>query len=559
MSETEQIVKVIRLYEDARSDGSEWNQHYDDIARVMRPRRIGFSTTVIEGDRRTDELYDSTPLQGARSLANAIASILRPKGGLPDFEIEAEEDDLNNQDEHKEWFSDSKKRLEGALANPKSQYIGSCGELEADLVTLGTGVLFNGESKRRDHLLFRCINLKDSAFAFDEEGTPSTYFEKRRMAVHQVAGQFGRNRLSDRTLELLKNKPFEKVDILHAVMPREHGQSNVLLARNLPFSDLWIEMDEKRILTDGGFHEFPFVIPRWDTASGESRGRSPGMIALPDADTLQAMGETILIAGQRAADPPLATPNDGTFNPVNTFPGGLAYYDVETAASVGGNPFFPITSGMNLPITRDMQQDTREQVFAAFYRNVLNLPIEGPQMTATETIQRKQEMIREVGPVFGRRDSDYLGPKIERSFMVMLRAGGFRPIPENLQGENIRFSYSSVIKRIAQQIDAAASKKWAAEQIELSNATGRQEPIDLINFDALGRMDADAAGVPKEIVNGEDTVKAMREARAQAQAEQQQTEELAQGVEIAKMGAEAIEKGVRAGDTGQAEPQQPTR
>src|SRR3990167_7552906 len=136
---------------------------------------------------------------------------------------------------------------------------------------------------------------------------------------------------SEKVREALDKTPDKKIKVLHAVLPRENFREDALFSRNLPFQDIWIEIEAKHELFEGGFHELPFIVPRWDTSSGEDMGRSPGMIALPDADTLQAMGETILIAGQRAADPPLAVPNDGSFDAINTFPGGLAYYDLETA------------------------------------------------------------------------------------------------------------------------------------------------------------------------------------------------------------------------------------
>jgi hypothetical protein len=304
--------------------------------------------------------------------------------------------------------------------------------------------------------------------------------------------------------------------------------------------DIWIELEAKHELAEGGFHEFPFIVPRWDTSSGEDMGRSPGMIALPDADTLQAMGETILIAGQRAADPPLAVPNDGSFDAINTFPGGLAYYDVETAIAVRGNPFFPIESGTNLPISRDMQQDSRQQVLNAFFKNILNLPVDGPDMTATEIIARKEEFIREIGPVFGRLETDYTAPMVERAFMIMLRAGAFLPIPEVLQGRNLRFEYESPVKRIRQQIEAAAARMWVQELIVLSEV--KPEALDLINIDEYGRFSAEALVIPRKIVNGKDVVEAVRQQRAEALQAQQRAMAIQQFAEVAKTGAEAADK-----------------
>ena len=551
MPETDRAKKLIKRYERLQSDKSPWLEHWEDLAQVMLPRRIGFSTTPIEGARRTEDIFDGTPLMAARSFANAVGTMVRPKGGLPDVTIEAEDDRVNNSDEAKEWFADSLNRLERAYSNPAARYIESCGETEADMIVFGTATQFEAVSRFRNGFIFQTSHLKDVVPIFDEEGNPEGLFRKRRMRIEQAADRFGESNLSTQTREKLKRNQDDKIDLLHAVLPRKNGRPGALFARNMPIGEVWIEFDTKEEINESGYHEFPFIVPRWDTSSGEDYGRSPGMIALPDADTAQAMGETVLIAGQRQADPPLAVPNDGTFDAINTFPGGLAYYDVETASSVGGNPFFPITSGANLSITRDMQLDTRQQIWAAFYRNVLNLPVEGPQMTATEVIQRKQEMLREIGPVFGRRETDYIAPQVERGFMIMLRAGAFLPVPRILQGQRLRFVVASVVKKIAMQIDAAAAEMWAGKVFELEGVSPGAS--DNVNVDELVRFSAKANGVPQEIVNSQETVQNIRKARAESQQAQVQAVAAAEQIasaqgemEMRKTGAEAEEKAASA-------------
>ncbi len=503
----------------------------------MLPRRLGFAETMIEGERRTDDLFDGTPQQAARSLANALVGMSYPQG-LPDIkELEIEDNAVNASQEAKDWLADSKRRLLDAFNNPHSQFRQSNGEKYLDITVLGTAAAFTGESRTRSSLLFQTLHMKDTVVAFSEEGVPEALYHHRRMPLRWLEARFGVESLSQKSRDKLKEAPDEKIEVLHAVQPRPEGRPDALFTKNLPIEDLWIEVDEKRELMQGGFHEFPFIVPRWDTTAGEDYGRSPGMIALPDADTLQAMGETVLIAGQRAADPPLAVPNDGTFDAINTFPGGLAYFDVETAAALGRIPFEPIPSGTNLPITRDMQLDTREQVWSAFFRNVLRLPMGGPQMTATEIIARQEEFLREMGAIFGRLESWDTAPMVERAFMILLRAGAFLPIPPVLQGRNVQIVYNSPIKRIRQQIEAAAAMQWAEEMFALEQV--RPGAADLVNIDALGRFSAEAKGVPEFIVSSPEEVERRRAARAKAMAEQRQAEEDAQAAQTAKTAGQA--------------------
>lgn len=529
MSDESRVKELLTRRSALRTRRGLWETHWDDLARVMNPRRLGFVTQTSEGERRTEDLYDGTPMQAARALANALGAMLRPEG--EDWHrIRAVEDADEATDEAKDWLADVDERMRAAFEAPKARMRQALGEADGDLVVLGTAVIFIGEGD--NNLLFQTLHLKDALPFFGETGNPEGMFRDQRFTVRQAVARFGLEKLSEKIKQSHDNdKLDEYVNFVHAVVPREEGRVGALLARNLPWADLWIETDAEKLVSSGGFHEFPFAIPRWDTSSGEEYGRSPGMIALPDSETAQAMGSTLLVAGQRAADPPLAVPDDSVFDAPNTHPGGLAYYDLESARAVGRIPIAPLDSGGNIPLTRDMQDDTRNQIWNAFFRNVLRLPVDGPEMTATEIIERKEEFIREIGPVFGRMEPDYTAQVVERPFNIMLRAGAFLPIPEVLRGRNVRFEYQSPVKRLRQQIEAAAARAWAEEMVNLSQF--KPEALDLINVDALGRFSAEAAGLPNDIVNSAEEVAALRQQRAEAQAAALQAQQLQQGVDAA--------------------------
>jgi len=79
----ERVNRLFKRWETLKGDKSKWNSHWDDLARVQLPRRLGFASTTVEGERRTDDIFDGTPMQAARGLANAVGGMLRP-GGLPE-------------------------------------------------------------------------------------------------------------------------------------------------------------------------------------------------------------------------------------------------------------------------------------------------------------------------------------------------------------------------------------------------------------------------------------------------------------------------------------------
>ncbi len=527
------VVDLLRRWETLKTTKSNWMPHWDDLARVLLPRRAGFITAISEGERRTEEIYDGTPMRAARGLASAFASFTRPIGSQW-HQIKIAGSD--GTDEEQQWLGEVDEHMNDAYNGAKARFLQSTGEVDQDVVALGTGILFVGETQALDSLLFKSVHLRDGVPFFNEDGEAEGMFWEVPMTLRQAVKRFG-SRLSDNARRAAADAPDTKMTFVRAILPRPGGTKDAILAKNMPFGEFWIEPDPKSVVEEGGFHEFPFVVPRWDTSSGEDYGRSPGMIALPDADTLQAMGETLLVAGERAADPPIFAPNDGSFTDVYAFPGGLNHYDVESAAAVGGNPFFTLKNDFNMPLNREMQGDFREQVFAAFFRNVLNLPVEGPQMTATEVIQRKDEFIREIGPVFGRSQTDYTAPMHVRSFMTELRRGRLPQIPDSLAGRNITFEYEDPIKRIRQQIQASAARLWAREQLaleEFSPGAG-----DIVDVEGLGRFEHEALGLPEEVIKSPEAVAQLRQQRAEQQAKAEEIARLQQGADLAKTGADA--------------------
>ncbi len=530
----------LQRWRSLKTNKGQWLSHWDDLARLMLPRRAGFVTQMTEGERRTEEIYDATSMRAARGLANAVGQLLRPEGEKW-FLIKAEDDKLNNSDEVQDWLKRSEDKLLEALFNSKAKFRQAVGEADTDLVVFGTAIHFIGLSNRAKRLQFLTIDLKDAEIALDDEGNVDTLFQFRRFTLRQAEQKFTKEKLSADLRQSLANGNDTildtKFDFLRVVTPRANGKEDAALAKNMPFTNDWMEVNSAHEVATGGFREFPFVIPRWDTSSGETYGRSPGMIALPDSETVNAMAETILVAGQKAADPPFFAPNDSSFDAINSFSGGISYYDVDTAVQLRGNPFFSMDNNYNLPITRDMQFDTRQQIEAAFFKNVFNLPIRGPEMTATEVIARKEEFIREIGAVFGRLESDYLAPQVERSFRILMRLGEFNPIPDALLEQNVRFEYVSPIKRIREQTEAAAARLWVQELREISEV--KPDIMDLANLDEIGRHAARALDLPIGMVVPREEVKDLREQREEEQREVAERDKVAQEAEIAATGGKA--------------------
>lgn len=288
----------------------------------------------------------------------------------------------------------------------------------------------------------------------------------------------------------------------------------------MPFKSCYVAIDDMKMLAEGGFNEFPYVVPRYLKASYEIYGRSPAMNALPDVKMLNKMSEVTIKAAQKQIDPPLMIPDDGFILPVRTVPGGLNFY-----RSGSRDRIEPLNIGANNPVTLNMISERQLAVQKTFYVDQL-LTSQGGNMTATEVLQRNEEKMRLLGPVLGRLQSELLQPLIERTFSILLRAGVFQQAPDILQGQDVDIEYVSPLAKAQKSGDLNAVMRG----IEIFGAMSQFAPVlDYLDADGLAKYVQNTLGLPAKVMRSDGQVRQIRKQRAEAEAaamqQQQQMEE----------------------------------
>ncbi|MFO1188505.1 MAG: portal protein [Alphaproteobacteria bacterium] len=488
----EDLIQRRRRLADARRG---WETHWQELAEMLLPQRADFLPSRTAGGKRTEQQFDSVPLQAVRALAASIDGLLKPKSSRW-FGLKADDPDLDGDDDVKAWLEHVEDRLYAALHEPRSRFAQRTAEVELDLVVFGTGCLYVGERPSRGGITFRSHHLRNILAAENADGEIDTVFRSFTLSARQAVEQFGADQVGRTVKAALAQGDVDRLfRFLHVIQPRPDFDPRRADARALPFASIYVDEESICVVAEGGYQEFPYVVPRWETAADEIYGRSPGMLALPDVKTLNQMGKTILRAGHKVVDPPLLVPDDGITAGPRTYPGGITSYDASILRHLGGrSPIIPLETGANIPLGREMQNDVREQVWSAFFRNVLQLPVPGPQMTATEILERKEEFLRVIGPTFGRLEAEYTAPLIERVFNVLLRAGRFAPMPDVLRGRRLRFEYASPVAKAQRRIEAAALRKTLDDVGPLLNA--HPDLLDHLDHEQILKDIASANGVP---------------------------------------------------------------
>ena len=537
----DRVTTLKQRWETLRSKRDPWMDLWQELSEIYMPGKGYFTERRIKGERDNEDLYDSTPRRAARELAASIDGLIKPKTSNW-FQPVVEDEKLAANFEVKRYLDLVQDRMWRSIYRTEARFIQRSCEVDTNLVVYGWGTLWITENRAKNGLLFRSFNNANVAFDENADGTIDSIGVCELLNARQIVGKYGRTKVSPKILECLEKNDVQsttkKFEIVNLVIPNTDNMGAGFGSRRMPFQSIIFDPENEYIMDEGGFNEFPAAMPRWDTEAGTCYPRSPAMVALPDSLTLQAISRTLLIGGERAADPPLMVPSDAFLSPVRTFPGGLSVFDVQALADGNINtPVFPLPTSNQLPVGREMQADYRFMVESAFYRDVMKIPEGAP--TATEVLERKEEFIRALGPIFGRLEADYVGSMIRRVYSIMERAGAFPDKPVALSNVPIDFRYQSPLQQARKAIDVAGLNRTL--EITAPLVATNPEMLDYIDTDAIMNDSPEWSGIPSKWIRTEDDIAEARAGRAAKEEEATRLENAKPVAESLKAVAQAQE------------------
>lgn len=514
--------KLIKRFEALKSKRVTWEGHWQELADFILPRKADIVTVRTPGEKRTHRLFDATAIEANELLASALHGMLTSPQA-PWFELTLRDRELAADEAVKGWLENVAGRMTTTLNN--SNFQTEIHEVYLDLGCFGTAALFIEEDEEA-LVRFSARPLSEIFIAQDRRGKVDTVFRKFPFTGRQAVQLWGEKAVGERILKKFREAPDEEAQILHAVFPRADRLPGRSDGVNMPVASIYLDIEARHVIAEGGFEEMPYTVARWTKATGETFGRSPGMKGLADIKMLNEMCKTTLKAAQKVVDPPMLVADDGVMLPVRTTPASLNY---ARFLADGSDPIRPLQTGGNLPIGLEMEEQRRKAIRSAFFVDQLQL-VGGPQMTATEVLQRTEEKLRLLGPVLGRLHSELLRPLIDRVFAIMFRADELPPPPHALKGGDIDVEYVSPIAKAQRATRAQGLLRVFEVAAPLTAA--QPEMLDNIDGDAVVRELWDLFSVPGGLLRERKAVSAIRQARGQAAAE-----------EAAKDDAERLVKG----------------
>jgi hypothetical protein len=400
----------------------------------------------------------------------------------------------------------------------------------------GTSAMIEEQDDDED-ARFYSLPIKQIVLVEDARGRVSEYFIEFEYTAKQAAERWGEESLTQEMKEELaiENRRDTKHTFLLYIGKRHVRDVRRTDKRNLPIEALWVDLKNKRILEEGGYHEFPAMCHRFDKRPFIPWGFSPAMKALPFARILNAIAKTNLRSLMKHTDPPIALPDNAFIMPFNVNPKAVNYYnknkmDAKDIFSFGnfGDPKAGMIA-LDYYVNR-VKSLMYNDVFLAF-DNITK------QMNNPEVMERINEKMTMLGPAVGRYISEMLNPVVERTIGILYRAGKLPPPPQEF------------LLDPAYEIDCISQLAQAQRRSELNAlVSGLSMVGQMAQFvpDVLDKVSTDAVvdetwsimGAPVRVLRDDAEVGAIREARLAAQQKQETLNALQQGAEIGKTGSE---------------------
>lgn len=498
-----------------KMERANWENVATDISRYMNPGRADINTQYSPGTQRRLDILDNSALVSCELLAGFMhGELTSPNTQF--FELTTGVDQIDMIDIVRQTMQKISSDMSSIIEN--SNFHTEAHPYWLDMSSIGMSVMTVQEDDE-DVVRFESRHIKNIYCEQNNKGVFDKTFEEIEWNISQLIEEFGED-ICSKHPDLMRAKEENSprcFKVINAVYPRSYSNKK---SPKRYLSNYILCIEDGIEIAEEYFREHPYIISRWVKFSGDKgMGRGPGWVALPDARTLNRMTEDTMIAAQKMIDPPLQAPDDTFVLPIRTRPGGLNFYRAGTPDRIQ-----PIFNASPIDFGYQALEERRNRIREAFYVDQLRLRQQGPQMTATEVMQRRQDAMRLLSPMIGRQTKEFLRPLIERVFEIMRRRGLIQvpqeviEILEENKLDGFAVTYSSPIAK-AQKIEEGNSIQRTLQAVAPLVALDPRV-MDNFNADQAARRIAKNNGYPQDAMRSIREREAIRAAVEQAQAEQ---------------------------------------
>jgi hypothetical protein len=483
---------------------------FKKISEALLPQR-GFWPS--EGDNKRSILQ-----RGAKNI-NPIAtlSLERAAGGLttgmtpegqPWFGLRTEDGKLMEAPGVREHLGIRERLINTVLRTGRFyQAIHTC---NIELLGFG-GLLLFCDRSNKTIARFEDCTVGTYCVAHDSEGDLDTVTRRIKWTAKQIKKKYGEQNMSKKSRELLTSAPYQLIDVVHVVTPREKRDDTKIDNLNMAYSSIMYEdfTDDGNntvadVLRESGYPECPYFYAPYANVGASEYGMGAGHLLVNHHDQLNETERQKTLALQKMINPPMKKPA-AMKGRLNIGPGQENV--VSSTDFKGVTPIYEVPiQGYEAALVdiKDIMGRI-EAVSKADLFITMSLETRPPGMTATEYMGHERKKLQQVAPFISIYEPRVLDKVITRLHNMLDRMGAFPPPPQALIAAGaFEIIYTSSIAKSLRQVGAETTRTLLADVAGLADMQVKagMKPTALIKVDIPQAVDeiSNGLGSPARLV-----------------------------------------------------------
>lgn len=452
--------QIIKAYDDGLQEMAAWRSLNKTTARYFRP---------TYKDLTTD------PTESEVALPNTSAGISAQTkfvSGVYSNTIAMGRGTLDSADPRKRDV-EMVKRFYGAVGEKANDIVkrvfpGPYREALEDSAHGSVGVFyvhFNRETGAHEIITY---DAHQCVWYEDHNGKPNKMLRGFEYTADQAVERFGYDNVGEKIQKawMDESKANEKFNFIHCVRPRKKRNAKRKDVMNMPYESLYIDVDGKKIVEEGGYNEFRYVVFVMFKRRGQRTGYSPAMQALPSMRALVRGTDDFYDALEYKTNPVLfMSDRESVDNAKNLRPGDVRYARLTESPFLYGQNGDP--QGIDI-LNQTLREEIRELHFLDLFQALEQF--KSGERTAYEVAQIIAEKINLIMPIVHplkamfSRVFEIIAQDIIEYRMIDI------PIPPELAGDEFDVAYTS---RVDSQVSGIETENLLYAITEMVQAEGQ--------------------------------------------------------------------------------------
>jgi len=472
--------EMLKRFNSANGRKGLWIDTLQQAYQYALPQREEFYQNQREGQKKNQEVYDSTATNGLQTYASRMQARLMPPWRkwaklAPGQEI-SEED----KDEVKEGLEKATNVLFTAFNHSALGTQTHEAMLESGI---STGALLFQEGD--DEQPFDIVAIPMSQLVPEEgpDGTIETVFREWDVPARLILRKWPDAKIPPSIENDLKSKPDAKHKIIEGTIYNSETKKydyKVMIKKGM---ELIVEREDD---------VSPWIVFRTSVMPGEILGRGPILQVLPTILTANKVVEFTLRRAAIDIAGIYTHVSDGAINPytIQLVPNSL----IPVSSNNNENPTLRrLDTGNGIDVSQIILADLRKDINDALFSNQLG-PVESPVKSAAEMSIRQQELIEISGSTFGRLQTELLEKVVKIGVYILQKKG---KIPKfKVDGKEVTLRYESPLARAQDAEEIQNLQRW----VEMSGALGPQVFMLGAKVEDLPAKFGELLGVPESLI-----------------------------------------------------------